>query len=186
MALYIYKWNNQWLRRATFPRNGLPGWALHQRCCCVQSSSGPIDYCCGCEWLEDYWLANKSLKCTLSGALVGEVILPAEPELVIPNSCSRWRGDDFTGVTDDCTLGPSVIEFYCFPSDSPTGGMRMALNLLFNFCNVLIPEEPDSASCGPPLDATWTGVIEDAGSETPCDCVGETITFEFTNDEAWP
>lgn len=152
--------------------------AMDPACCCVVA---PITRCCGCTWLEDYWLANKRLRVTLSGAVTGYMILDAEPELPYESDCSRWSGSDDSNITDGCLLKPFTFEFICYPSTTPTGGMELRLTHGSTNCNLDSVMSADSADCGPPLSAVFSTNITEV--LPTCFCDGSSITFTVSNED---
>ena len=141
----------------------------------------PSPECCGCNWLEDYWLDNKRLRLTFSGAITGYIILDAEPELV-GDACSQWSGSDDSNIDDaDCFLLPMTAQVTCEPGLSPTVAMEILLTHGSTNCNIIIEAEPDSYDCGPGLEVIWTATIEEA--LPTCDCDVQTITLTLTNED---
>lgn len=141
----------------------------------------PSPECCGCNWLEDYWLDNKRLRLTFSGAITGYIILDAEPELV-GDACSQWSGSDDSNIDDaDCFLLPMTAQVTCEPGLTPTVAMEILLTHGSTNCNIIIDAEPDSYDCGPGLEVIWTATIEEA--LPTCDCDTQTITLMLTNED---
>lgn len=111
------------------------------------------------------------------------MILPTSGDLPYESDCARWYGTDNTNIVDAaCLLKDFTLEFICYPSDTPTGGMELRLTHSNNFCNLDSVMNPDSASCGPPLSVVFSTAITEV--MPVCDCDGGSITITISNEES--
>lgn len=114
MALTIYKWGGNWLRRAAYPdANSNPGWALAVECCCQ-----------GCQFcVPDCGTGN--IVVTFHSATCAELdgitrtlspstafVPPAEGLWIYENEADECFGDCLIAITKDCSICQDGVGAY--------------------------------------------------------------------------
>jgi hypothetical protein len=146
MPSLLFRWNGKALKR-----NGLA--ARSQRCCCDQTPGGK---CCGC---PDFPLsAFSSLDVSITGAISGSGTIPQDN--LGTGHCVRFFGAVTLSGNCGGEFAALQVEVRCpegskLPTDITCaligGGGACAFKEGSGF-----HKAPDSITCGPPLEGTWT------------------------------
>ncbi len=141
MVLSIYKWDQQWLRRAAYPnRYGLPGWALSSECCCTcmlfqDEFNRPDSANLGSDWNEvtgDWGILDEQLVEDYSTGTDGTadaVLLCTQP---VPLRSLGEMYIDIDVPIANLAVGDVFKIFPCCPTTSSIGDVTATFTYLGN------------------------------------------------------